>query len=106
MITVKHIDASETYLLRQKILRPNQSLKNCKYLSDYEIDSFHLGAFLNDKLISIASFSKELYPDLQTGIHYRLRGMATLPNFRNQRAGTSLIRKAEQILQERGASTL
>ena len=32
--------------------------------------------------------------------------MATLPNFRNQRAGTSLIRKAEQILQERGASTL
>ncbi|PGO22240.1 GNAT family N-acetyltransferase [Bacillus cereus] len=106
MITVKHIDGSETYVLRHKVLRPNQLLADCKYPSDYEADTFHLGAFLNDKLISIASFSKELYPDLQTGIHYRLRGMATLPNFRNQRAGTFLIRKAEQILQERGASTL
>ncbi|EJR46630.1 hypothetical protein IIM_04768 [Bacillus cereus VD107] len=106
MITVKHIDASETYLLRQTILRPNQSLEDCKYDSDYETDSFHLGAFLQDKLISIASFSKEIHPDLQTGIHYRLRGMATLPNFRNQRAGGSLILKAEQILQKCAANIL
>ncbi|PQZ50986.1 GNAT family N-acetyltransferase [Bacillus sp. MYb209] len=106
MITVKHIDASETYLFRQTILRPNQPLEDCKYPSDYETDTFHLGAFINDELISIASFSKEIYPDLQTGIHYRLRGMATLPNFRNQRAGSSLIHKAEQILQERNANIL
>ena len=32
--------------------------------------------------------------------------MATLPNFRNQYAGTSLIRKAEQVLQEREANIL
>ncbi|EJQ41261.1 hypothetical protein IEE_04505 [Bacillus cereus BAG5X1-1] len=106
MITVKQIDASETYLFRQTILRPNQSLEDCKYPSDYEIDTFHLGAFINDELISIASFSKEIYPDLQTGIHYRLRGMATLPKFRNKRAGSSLIQKAEQILQERTANIL
>ncbi|WP_242236595.1 GNAT family N-acetyltransferase [Bacillus cereus group sp. BfR-BA-01316] len=106
MITVKHIDASETYLFRQTILRPNQPLEDCKYPSDYETDTFHLGAFINDELISIASFSKEIYPDFQTGIHYRLRGMATLPNFRNQRAGSSLIHKAEQILQERNANIL
>ncbi|MGE6402632.1 GNAT family N-acetyltransferase [Bacillus cereus] len=106
MITVKQIDTSETYLFRQTILRPNQSLEDCKYPSDYEIDTFHLGAFINDELISIASFSKEIYPDLQTGIHYRLRGMATLPKFRNKRAGSSLIQKAEQILQERTANIL
>ncbi|HDR7792931.1 TPA: GNAT family N-acetyltransferase [Bacillus luti] len=106
MITVKHIDASDTYLLRQKILRPNQSLEDCKYSSDYETDTFHLGAFLNDELISIASFSKEIYPGLPTDVHYRLRGMATLPNFRNKHAGSSLIQKAEQILQERNANIL
>ncbi|MFE6138983.1 GNAT family N-acetyltransferase [Bacillus sp. NPDC057893] len=106
MITVKQIDASETYLFRQTILRPNQSLEDCKYDSDYKTDAFHLGAFLHDELVSIASFSKEIHPDLQAGTHYRLRGMATLPNFRNQHAGTSLIRKAEQVLQEREANIL
>ncbi|PGB03412.1 GNAT family N-acetyltransferase [Bacillus toyonensis] len=106
MIAVKYIDASETYVLRQKILRPNQLLTYCKYSSDYEADTFHLGAFLNDELISIASFSKEIYPELPTGVHYRLRGMATLPNFRNKHAGSSLIQKAEQILQERKANLL
>lgn len=75
MITVKNIDGSETYVLRQKILRPNQTLADCKYPSDYETDTFHLGAFINDQLISIASFSKEMHPDLQAGMHYRLRGM-------------------------------
>ncbi|WP_242214465.1 GNAT family N-acetyltransferase [Bacillus cereus group sp. BfR-BA-01383] len=106
MITIKHIDASETYLFRQTILRPNQPLEDCKYPSDYETDSFHLGGFLNDALVSIASFSQEIYPDLPNGIHYRLRGMATSPTFRNQRAGSSLIHKAEQILQERNANIL
>ncbi|PES22965.1 GNAT family N-acetyltransferase, partial [Bacillus thuringiensis] len=74
MITVKNIDGSETYVLRQKILRPSQTLTDCKYSSDYETDTFHLGAFINDELISIASFSKEIYPDLPAGMHYRLRG--------------------------------
>ncbi len=32
--------------------------------------------------------------------------MATLPNFRNKRAGSSLIQKAEQILKERKANIL
>ncbi|MFE5129132.1 N-acetyltransferase, partial [Bacillus mobilis] len=43
MITVKNIEGSETYVLRQKILRPNQTLADCKYSSDYETDTFHLG---------------------------------------------------------------
>lgn len=59
MITVKNIDGSETYVLRQKILRSSQTLADCKYSSDYETDTFHLGAFINDKLISIASFQRK-----------------------------------------------
>ena len=47
-----------------------------------------------------------MHPDLQAGMHYRLRGMATLPEFRNNHAGSSLIQKAEQILQERQANML
>ncbi|MBC6973755.1 GNAT family N-acetyltransferase [Bacillus sp. Xin] len=106
MITIKHIDASETYKLRQGILRPNQQLDACKYTSDYETNSFHLGAFLHDELISIASFSSEAEPSLQGNNHYRLRGMATVPAFRKQHAGRSLINHAEIILKERQAELL
>jgi hypothetical protein len=59
MIIVKNIEGSETYVLRQKILRPNQTLADCKYPSDYETDTFHLGAFINDELISIAPSQKK-----------------------------------------------
>jgi hypothetical protein len=56
---VKCIDASETCVLRQKFSHPNQTVTDCKYSSDYEADTFHLGAFLSDEPISIASFSKK-----------------------------------------------
>ncbi|MGQ0514452.1 GNAT family N-acetyltransferase [Bacillus sp. D-CC] len=88
--------------LRLIVMR-NENLKSLLYNSPAQKHIFRL---LNDKLISIASFSKEIYPDLPTGIHYRLRGMATLPEFRNNHAGSSLIQKAEQILQERQANIL
>ena len=106
MITIKLIDASETYELRQKILRPTQTLTDCKYPSDYKFHSFHLGASLNEELISIASFSSEAEPSLQGSNHYRLRGMATVPTFRKQHAGSSLIQQAEVILKERQAEIL
>lgn len=106
MVTIKHIDASETYELRQKILRPTQTLTDCQYPSDYKLHSFHLGAFLHERLISIASFSSEAEPSLQGNNHYRLRGMATIPAFRKQHAGRSLINHAETILKERQATVL
>ena len=103
---IKHIDASETYAIRQQILRPNQNLEDCKYPADYETNSFHLGAFLDNELISIATFSHEIHPSLQGNHHYRLRGMATIPTFRKQRAGSSLIKYEEVILKKRQAALL
>ncbi|KEK23780.1 GNAT family N-acetyltransferase [Bacillus gaemokensis] len=106
MFTIKRIDASETYVLRQKILRPSQALDDCQYPFDYELHTFHLGAFLNNELISIASFSHETQANLQGSNHYRLRGMATVPSFRKQNAGSSLIHQAEITLKERQAEVL
>lgn len=101
MIQVKPINPEDTYPIRHKILRPNQLIEACQYDTDHKKDSFHLGAFLNGKLISIASFYKEqnLYFDAE--LQYRLRGMATLEEYRNQKAGSSLIQYAETLLKER-----
>ncbi|MEM9821953.1 MAG: GNAT family N-acetyltransferase [Bacteroidota bacterium] len=101
---VKIIDAHLTYDLRHRILRPHQSLHACHYPLDYELTSLHLGAYLDQNIISVASFFKENHPDLDDAIQYRLRGMATEVAFRGQGAGTALLQFADNYLRQKKAS--
>ncbi|TGB00704.1 GNAT family N-acetyltransferase [Halobacillus salinus] len=103
---VKLIQPSEALPLRHEILRPNQSLEDCKYPKDYEEESFHLGVFVEDHLICVGSFYLEDHSDVPDGKVYRLRGMATWPEYRGQGAGTHLVSKAEEILSNRNADIL
>ena len=91
MVTIKLIHSEDTYSIRHKVLRPNQTINDCKYDSDEDEDTFHLGAFKDDQLISIGSFYLESHPELPGKDQYRLRGMATLKEFRNLQAGSKLI---------------
>lgn len=95
---VKIIDAHLTYDLRHRVLRPNQDLTACHYPLDFELSSLHVGAYSGTKLISVASYFKENHPDLMAPVQYRLRGMATDPEFRNRGAGSALIRFSEDFL--------
>ncbi len=103
MIQVKSISAEETYSIRHSILRPNQSLEDCKFEADLDPATFHLGAFWEGKLISIGTFSSESHPELDGQVQYRLRGMATLEEYRNYKAGSMLIKYAEESLLQRQA---
>ncbi|MCL4136075.1 UNVERIFIED_CONTAM: hypothetical protein GTU68_001410, partial [Idotea baltica] len=62
-----------------------------EYTLDKHVDSFHLGAHSNDKLIGIASCFQELFSDLPMANCYRLRGMAIDTAFQNQSIGSQLI---------------
>ncbi len=97
-INIRLIEAEDTHQLRHKILRPHQTLADCRYPADQQLDTFHLGAYIDDELISIASFFKETHPDLPGDSHYRLRGMATLESYRNRKAGTSVLQFAEEYM--------
>jgi GNAT superfamily N-acetyltransferase len=101
VLEIKKIAPEDTYSLRQSALRPNQPIEASKYENDYLEDTFHLGAFLDGILISIASFYKEKNPCFTDEVQFRLRGMATLPEYRKQKAGSSLILHAEELLREK-----
>jgi GNAT superfamily N-acetyltransferase len=101
MIEVKQISSEETYEIRHSILRPNQSLEDCKFEADLEPTTIHLGAFWDGKLISIGTFSVDSHPDLIGEVQYRLRGMATLVEYRSHKAGSTLIKHAEELLSQR-----
>ncbi|MFC0189588.1 GNAT family N-acetyltransferase [Fictibacillus aquaticus] len=100
MISVKFISPEETYSIRHKVLRPNQKLEDCKFAADHDEAAFHLGALFEGKLISIASFYHETFPEFEKERQYRLRGMATLEEFRRYNAGSLLIQTAEEYMKE------
>ena len=104
MIEIKFISAEETYRIRKKILRKNIPLTE-KTEGDFDKNTFHLGAFIDDKLVSVATFMQN---DSQyfNGLQYRLRGMATLESFQGKGFGKKLIFKALEVLKERKATIL
>lgn len=102
-IKIKEIQAVETYPIRHLVLRPNQDVSACAYPGDEAPTTFHLGAFKDGVLIGIASYYKENTPVFGEESQYRLRGMATLPDYRGLNIGKYLIIEAQVLLKERNA---
>lgn len=104
---ILRINASDTYSIRQSVLIPNKDLKRAKFENDEDEEiSFHLGAFKENSLISVASFFYErnhLFPDLH---QYQLRGMATLPKFQGQGLSSQLLSTAFPIIKQNFCSLL
>ena len=83
-------------------MRPSQSIEDSIYDTDHEEDAFHIGAFFQGKLISVASFIIDIHPEFPIKRQYRLRQMATLEEYRKLGAGKAVVNFAENIIKERG----
>lgn len=97
---VLRISASDTYHLRQKMLRPGRSLEECKFPGDEDEQTFHLGAFHENKLVSVASFFFEKHPNFEEPYQYRLRGMATHEDFQRKGYSRELLKVAFPIIKQ------
>ncbi|KAF1680239.1 MULTISPECIES: GNAT family N-acetyltransferase [Bacillus] len=102
MLEVKTISPEDTYEIRHRVLRPHQTIEQCQYEQDDAPGAFHLGAYYAGTLISIASFSPQPQPLVTADSAYQLRGMATLEGYRDQKAGSKLMKYAEQKLEDMG----
>ena len=94
------------YSLRHSILRPNQSLEDCKFDTDNAENAFHVGAFHEGELITVVSFCIENHPDFSVEQQYRLRAMATREDFRRLGAGRLVVEYAEKIIRDKGVGFL
>lgn len=102
MIEIRKIIPEMTYDIRHNVLRPHQAIEDCKYETDNEEGAFHVGAFNQGMIISVASFCLEKHPDFPVENQYRLRAMATLEDFRNLGAGRLLVNFAENVIKQQG----
>ena len=103
---VKQIDAKDTYPLRNKILRPNQTIEDCQYPGDEDDGSFHLGAYVDDKLVSVASFYIDRHKDIDDEFQYRLRGMATEVEHRGNGFSLALLQTAIPLIEKNNIHVL
>ena len=97
---VLRISASDTHNIRHKMLRQDFSLEECVFPGDEEDQTFHLGAFMENKLVSVASFYYENSPEFLDEHQYRLRGMATMPEFQHQGLSSELLKMAFPMVKQ------
>lgn len=102
------VQARDTYPLRHKLLRPQGTVADCVFRGDEDDLTFHLGAFVENQLVSVASFYFENHDDF-AAVHphqYRLRGMATLPEHQGQGMSYALLKTAFPLIKQNQCSLL
>lgn len=90
----------DTYPIRQEILRPGKPLQEVHFQGDRDPSTVHLGAFLEEELLGIATFVKNLHRDFEFEKQYQLRGMAILPEFQKKQVGHQLLHSGENLLKQ------
>ena len=83
------------------MLRPEQPIETCIF--PYDEVSIHLGLFLNQKLISIVSFSKQKLDGYTDYNCWQFRGMATLSEYSRLGYGKKLLIAAIKIIKDKDA---
>lgn len=86
---IKQVSIEQIVPLRAKILRDG-NIEKSNFPHDNDETTFHLGIFENENIVSVASVYKENAKDTP-GTGYRLRGMATEPEFQNKGYGSAVL---------------
>ena len=103
---VRFIKAQDTHALRLKVLRPGGVPEDVDFANDRLSEAFHLGVQIGEHRIAVGSFYPEAHPEITGWKQFRLRGMATHPDFQGQGAGAQLLQFALEHLKEQHADLL
>ncbi len=98
-IEARLIKSHLTHQIRHKVLWPHKNQENCAIKEDLLKETFHVGVFLNEELVSIGTFIK-IDNNLFENKHkqYRLRAMGTSKEHQKKSMGKKLILHAKKIL--------
>jgi len=105
-LKVLRINAKDTHRIRSEMLRPGRPIDDCIFQGDDDDQTFHLGVFIDNKLVSVASFYFDRHPEIDAPYQYRLRGMATLPKYQRQGLSKSLLKMGFPIVKQNQCSVV
>ncbi len=104
---VRNISPESTRPLRHQVLWPliARTVDGVTE-TDFVAGDIHLGVYCEDRLVSVGSLFPTPSPRLSNAKQYRLRAMATDPEFRGRHCGAALVRSAITLLKEKGVEVL
>ena len=103
---VLRISALDAIPIRQQMLLAGKSADSCFFPGDDDDNTFHLGAFVDGKLVSVASFFFENNEKIKDPYQFCLRGMATLPSYQNQGLSSELLKMAFPMIKQNQCTLL
>ncbi len=93
--TIRALQSHETIVVRQPVLRPNQSIEACHFEGDEAADTFHIGAVTSTgEVIGVSTVMcshEPRYRQFSSQRQLQLRAMAILPDFQRQGIGKTLL---------------
>ena len=92
MNSAREISPREVQAFRDLVLRLGKSEGRSVYRGDDDPKTLHLGAYVGADLVAIATICCEAMPGLLNATTWRLRGMATLDQFRGRGLGKNLAK--------------
>ena len=103
-IAIQRIAARETISLRDAVLRPGLPPGGSYYPGDDAEGTLHLGAFVDHTLVAVATLCREPMLGERSTTSWRLRGMATLPEYRGRGLGKQLAQRSIGYAAEQGGT--
>ena len=93
--TIRSLEPHETISVRHTVLRPHQSVEQCRFEGDQDLTTFHIGAVSCDgDVIGVSTVlcSNGLrYKQFSSQRQFQLRAMAVASEFQRQGIGKTLL---------------
>ncbi len=105
-LDICRISVSEARSIRDAVLRPEMPAGGSIYPGDDAADTLHIGALAECKLCAVATVCCESRPGILDNNEWRLRGMATLEEFRGIGLGRRLAEECLTYASSRGGTLL
>lgn len=106
-VDIEVVGSDRVRPMRQRVLRPNQSIEQMIYPGDDATDSFHLAAVgVSGQVLGIASFYHEPHPLGPMQGDWRLRGMAVEPAMQGRGLGGRIVQVGLHRIRESGGQRL
>ena len=106
MQNIKKITTTETFPVRQAVLRAGKPIESCHFDGDNLETTVHFGVFSNQKLAGIVSAYKKNNTIFIEKEQFQIRGMAVLENYRKDGFGKTLLKYCEQHCTTEGISLI
>ncbi|MEM9691832.1 MAG: GNAT family N-acetyltransferase [Myxococcota bacterium] len=94
-LAYRFVAAEAVWPLRRACLRPHQPPAASRYPFDADPACFHVAAVQDEAIVGVSTYFPETQPTIESRGAFRLRGMATHPDFRRRGIGSGMLRTAE-----------